>query len=668
LKKLAVFIVLNCLSKFVLAQISLIDSLQRIVALQKNDTIELSALNTLTNEYIRFDLKKAKSTALKTVALAEATKQVRWLSGGYNYLTTIYRQAGMPDSALHYLHLSEKIAEENASNNRIVFNFNQSAGLFYKNTGEYKRALPYMLENLTIYKIEDENKAGQLLNLGNLYSNLGDFKKSAEAHLQSLRLFEKLGNLRGQSFCLHSLGNDFFSMNQPHTAKKYFEASLTIKEKLNDKRGALNSTISLGDVYKDLKEYKKAELYYTSALTTARSLKVPIEEARILHQYGLLFSRMNAYDKARASFAQSMEISRQTGDSVTYKKTKSELIGLDLAEQTKKNTEVDLLSGLNTVIRIGDRQQEAIEYNRLSEYYALNKDFEKAHYYSKKYYALSDSVNGNNILMQLKELEEKYNSEKKEKEIELLKKNQEVQTLALARQRANTSIVIIALLSVIIISALLVNRYRVMNRIRRHAELVTMQQNIARDLHDDIGSTLSSINIISQLAMKESSGNSKQLQKIAAYSSGMMETMSDMVWSINPSNNSLEQMVAKMKEFAAEILEPKNIHYDFQVDAHLSSLKLDGEKRKNLFLIFKEAINNAAKYSEAKTIVIQLTRESGFLNLLVQDNGKGFDEKTITRGNGLKNMADRAQKMKGEWKQSGKPGEGTTLQVRVPLT
>lgn len=668
LKRIAWILVIACFNHVLVAQTTIIDSLQRIVSLQKHDTVELTALNGITNEYLRSDLQKAKKNALQTVALAKATHQDRWLSGGYNYLTTIYREIGMPDSARYYLQLSENLIKKYPANTRMRFNFNQSASLFYKNMGEYKKALPYMLNNLNTYTLEDENRAGQFLNLGNLYNNMGEYKKAADAHLQSLRLFEKLGTLRGQSFCLHSLGNDFLFLNQPATAKKYFEQSLALKEKLGDKRGALNSTISLGDAHKELNEYKKAEAYYAEALAIARGLKVPTEVARTLHQTGLLFKRMNEIEKARENLKQSMEISLQIGDSATYKKTNSEYIGIDLMEAKKKNTEAELLSGLNTVIRTGDRQQEAVEYNRLSEYYTLNKDYEQALYYLKKYLTLNDSVQGNSVLLQLKELEEQYNSEKKEREIELLKKDQQLKALQLGRQQANTAIVIVALISVIVISALLLNRYRVLNRMKRQAELEEMRQHIARDLHDSIGSTLSSINIMSQLAMQESNGNSTQLQKIAAYSSGMMESMSDMVWSINPHNDSIDQMIAKMKEFTAEILEPKNIQYDFQTDDFSHTSKLNVEQRKNIFLIFKEAVNNAAKYSEASEVIIRLTYSNGLLNLTVNDNGKGFDEKTIVRGNGLINMAARTQIINGVWKQTTKPGKGTSISVQVPLT
>jgi signal transduction histidine kinase len=260
----------------------------------------------------------------------------------------------------------------------------------------------------------------------------------------------------------------------------------------------------------------------------------------------------------------------------------------------------------------------------------------------------------------------KYQNEKKSREIELLKSDQKLKEADLSRQRAIQAGTVIALLSVIIISILLINRYRIMNRAKRELELEKVRNHIARDLHDDIGSTLSSINIMSQLAMQ---GNANEhLKKITLHSSQMMENMSDIVWSINPKNDTLEQVVLKMKEFAFEILEPKEITHTFQADSNLIQLKLDVEKRKNLFLIFKEAINNVAKYSEGSMVSISFFVKHHKIHLSIKDNGKGFNEALAKQGNGLINMKERASSMGGHLSLVSQHGKGTEIQVDIPIT
>jgi two-component system sensor histidine kinase UhpB len=655
-------------AQILVAQNNVIDSLQRIVSLQRHDTTELHALLGLTNEFLRKDLQQAKKFALRVVSLADTPQEVRWLASAYNYLITVYQQSGGLDSAYYFIQLSKKVVQDHPENFRMRFNYNQAVSLFYKNTGEYKKALPYMLENLNQWKIEDENRAGQLLNLGNLFINMGEFKKATDSHLQALRLFEMIGSQRGQSYCLHSLGKSFLQLKRYNDAKIYFERSLKLKEELQDKRGIVTSGSGLGDVYKELGQFKLAEAYYHTSIKIAQEIKIPIEVSLNHHQLGLLYKRMGNIQRAKEYLNQSLKLAQELGDSTLSGKIKSELIDIDLENQQEKVTESTLLSSLTTTIRTGDRQRQAIEYSRLSEYYAQKKQYDKAFTYLKMHMELTDSVQGTLVLLQLKEMEEKYNNDKKEKEIELLKKDQELQKLELSRQQANTSIIVVALISVVLISILLINWYRVIGRSKRMIEMERMRNTIARDLHDDIGSTLSSINIMSQLALQENGNAGTHLKKIANHSAGMMEKMSDIVWSINPRNDSLKQVVIKMKEFAAEILEPKNIDYVFNIEDNILTLKLDVEKRKNIFLIFKEAVNNAAKYSEGNKLFISLLMQQDTLHLSVKDNGKGFEPTLATHGNGLKNMEDRAHSMNGKMIQASQPGTGTVIQLEVPLT
>lgn len=138
-----------------------------------------------------------------------------------------------------------------------------------------------------------------------------------------------------------------------------------------------------------------------------------------------------------------------------------------------------------------------------------------------------------------------------------------------------------------------------------------LRKKIARDLHDDIGSTLSSINIISKVALQQSNIQEhlkNQLTSIKDYSLHIMESMGDMVWAINPDNDSIESLISKMKEWAAEICEPREVQLYFESSAGIENIKLDTEKRKHFFLIFKEAINNAIKYSQCKNIHVHMNK------------------------------------------------------------
>lgn len=655
-------------TQVIVAQHSVIDSLQRIVSLERHDTTELNALLNLSNEFLRKDLLKAKVYAHQAVTLAQSIKKDVRLANGYQYLITLSQNSGQIDSALYYLKLLENLLLQNSTNSKIKISYNQSASLFYKNQGQYSKALPYMLDNLKMLSLENENRAGQLLNLGNTYNSMGDYKNAMTFHLQALALFEKLNSKRGQSFCLQSLGNDFFELGQYAAAKKYLLQSEKIKAELGDRRGELTSWMTLGAVYQQTNKPELSMGYFNKALVRARELKLVTEESQVLFNLGSLLKMIKKIDEADKMFSEALVLARQLGDSSLVSRIKTYQVSMQTDIQKEKEAEQTLLDNIEISLEKGALSNTAEGHIELANWYESRKEFEKAYENLKLGQLLNDSLKGNEVVLHLRKLEEDYKNDKKEKEIALLKKDQELQALALSKQQTNITLVTVALISVIITSILLVNRYRIMNRSRRMVEMERMRNAIARDLHDDIGSTLSSINIMSQLALQENGNAGTHLIKIANHSAGMMEKMSDIVWSINPKNDSLEQVVIKMKEFAAEILEPKNIDYTFNIEDNITTLKLDVEKRKNIFLIFKEAVNNAAKYSEGKKLTITLLVQQNTLHLSVKDDGKGFEPPPTIRGNGLKNMADRAHSMNGKMIQESKPGVGTTIQLEVPLT
>jgi two-component system sensor histidine kinase UhpB len=594
--------------------------------------------------------------------------RIKELQGAYAYLVTLHQNSGSLDSAQYYVTLLEKTSKENPNNTSVALTYYQTTGLFYKNLGQYNQALPFMLKALSLNEGENENHAGQLLNVGNIYFNLGDLKNAARFHLRSLEMFEKTKNKRGQSFCLNSLGNDFFKLNQYDQAATYFHRSVKLKEELQDKRGLISGWTGLGDVYKEKGQFQLSEKYYKQALTASKEMKLLLEEARTYNQLGLLYKKMEDVPKALESLSTALQLSKQGGDSAMITTISSTLVVLKFKAQNEKETESQLLANLETHINLGDRSEEATGYSNLAQYYASIRKFDKAYYYLEKYKKVEDSLSGSSVILQIKELEAQFEKEKKEKEIALLKKDQELQKAEISRQRANTTIIVIALISVVIISFLLINRYRVVNRTRRLVEMERMRNTIARDLHDDIGSTLSSINIISQMALKDANGSASHFQRIAQHSSSMMESMSDIVWSINPNNDSLEQVISKMKEFAAEILDPLDITYTFSGEENLQAIKLDVSTRKNLFLIFKETINNAAKYSSAKAIKIYFKKENNSLSLSIQDNGTGFDTESSSSGNGLRNMKERATDLRGKFELKSSTGAGTEVTLSLPLT
>ncbi|RYU80751.1 sensor histidine kinase [Hymenobacter persicinus] len=224
-----------------------------------------------------------------------------------------------------------------------------------------------------------------------------------------------------------------------------------------------------------------------------------------------------------------------------------------------------------------------------------------------------------------------------------------------------------------VVLALLFLAYQL--RIRQVLALEGVRHSIARDLHDDMGSTLSSISILSQIARNHQRQDRPEqaaavLEQIGESSHRMLDAMDDIVWTINPAHDSLEDVTARMRSFASDVLEARGIDLHFRTDPSVAGLKLTMRARREFFLLFKEAVNNLAKYAHCQHATIALTFEHTRLVLLVQDDGIGFDPAAPAQGggNGMTNMRARAAALHGELTIHSTPGQGTTLRLSLPLT
>lgn len=142
--------------------------------------------------------------------------------------------------------------------------------------------------------------------------------------------------------------------------------------------------------------------------------------------------------------------------------------------------------------------------------------------------------------------------------------------------------------------------------------------------------------------------------------------MSDIVWAINPKRDSALELTRRMRLHVEEIFLDKNVNVRFKAPADGASIKLSMDVRRELYLIFKEAVSNAARHSDCKNIEVDFRSESGSVFLRVADDGKGFDVSNKTDGNGLENIRNRAAKNGGDCSIESSAGTGTILKIRLP--
>ena len=199
----------------------------------------------------------------------------------------------------------------------------------------------------------------------------------------------------------------------------------------------------------------------------------------------------------------------------------------------------------------------------------------------------------------------------------------------------------------------------------RRREIEQLRLRIAADLHDEIGANLASIALLSQMEPKTAEEKS-ELSEIHRIAVSTTNSIREIVWFINPDYDNLPQMISRMKDVASNLL--GTIDHRFIAPDNLSSSTLSLEFRRNIFLVFKEALHNIAKHSQASCVEIEAKLDGGHFSLRISDNGLGFDEKSIRRGNGLKNMRLRLAQLKGELRMESSAGHGTTIRFHAPLT
>lgn len=210
-----------------------------------------------------------------------------------------------------------------------------------------------------------------------------------------------------------------------------------------------------------------------------------------------------------------------------------------------------------------------------------------------------------------------------------------------------------------------------MQRLRHRYKIEKIRLNIARDLHDDVGSALGSINILSQTAIRrlQKAPVSEEItpifEKIEQSAENTLDAMDDIVWSINPDKDKLQDLVIRMREFAIPLLEAKNIEMDFAVDGD-EKQTIPMNLKRNLFLIYKESIHNVFKHSKASKVMIKLEVSSFQISMQIADNGNGFNTNVTSSRNGLKNMRHRAESVHASL-EIHSSNEGTKLFFAAPI-
>ncbi len=618
---------ISLLSSSAFAQFpSTIDSLKVYLKTHPKDTTYVLALNEYGFLLIQEgDFKLADSVIKVMAAMSEKADY----GSGY-YKTTNLRgvkEYSQQNSrkALEYFTECLRIIEKYKLSKAYYQNILNNISIIYSQMGDRKKATEYAMK---LIEYQEKHKLYPLKTspYDQIADNLafaGKYKEAMAYYQKSLRIETEYKDLVNMAIAENRIGNVYELMKQPDEAIRHFDLGLSYAEKANYELLQTDLLTNLGRLYTDKKNWNKAEYYLKRSEKVARELDARSSLRVVLHNLGDFYIEQKKHDQAGKCYLESLGIAKELADP-------------------------EHLFAANSA---------------LSGYYAGIKDYKKAYEYSLDAEAAKDST----YKIEAEEITQKllteYETKEKEQEIALLNEKNAKANLQ------NKSILIGGVLLILLagtVVVFLMNR----SKLKRLEESQTLRNKIASDLHDEIGSTLSSILLISGMAKADNQGekSNRMFSKIHSDSQHIVESVDEIIWSVSPVNDSLQGILLRLREYALPLAESKNMSFEFHSDKDIEQLMLPMEIRRNLYLISKEAINNLIKYSEATQAALSFSRTRKVMQVIISDNGKGFDWAANTSRNGLKNMKIRAEEIGGKLDVESSPGEGSRITLSFALT
>ncbi|MBN8697249.1 MAG: tetratricopeptide repeat protein [Bacteroidetes bacterium] len=428
-------------SKFISAQKTEIDSLVQLLN-TSSETEKIDILNALSQKYVDKIPDKAIAYAKQARTISENQKADIKIGNSCLNIARGYYSKSDNTNALAFLNLAQNyfLKQNDKTGLAEVFNV---IGNIQTDISNSNAALDYNLKALKIREELNDSMAiaSSLINLGKVYYNLKDYKKANEYYTQSLIIREKINDEAGIAACYNNIANVYGDQGENQKALDFFQKSLSLKEKLGNKKGIAYTLNNIGSIYTALDNHTKAREYYLKSY----EIKKEINDAR-----GILSSLTNI------------------GASYYY------------ADDLNNAVKYFLLSSAQAS-EIGAKDIELSGYQNAAETYMQLKDFKKAAEYFSKSLSLKDSILSIESTKALHEMQAKFNFEKQEKEIKILKQETEIQALDVARTKLIKNGFIIGFILILIIAFIIYNRYQIKQKANKKLEFqkqeITRQHN-----------------------------------------------------------------------------------------------------------------------------------------------------------------------------------------------
>jgi len=519
--------------------------------------------------------------------------------------------------------------------------------------------------------IKAEAKSCALLALAYYYS--GNYDENIEYALRGIQLFEKIRDYESIAKEYGELGFRLKATNLPD-AEKYMLKGMKISENRKYTKPLLSIYNNYGVVKDMMKQSDSALHYFFQGLELNKKMNLTSGIPYSLNNIGEAYMKRNKFDLAKKYFDEAMKYRINLKDD--YGIADNYAYNGDLYFQMKNYPLA--IENYEKSIRLSEKYKISNllrhDYNMISQSYELNNDLPNALKYYKKNQVLKDSIINKETYDKMAELQMKFDTAAKEKQI--------LEEKILNKKRINT-IKILGLLfvSLLLISFLTYRSLKLKNKNQKQEyelkEAITKIDNqnklqeqrlsISRDLHDNIGAQLtfiiSSVNTLKDTFVLNDDKINNKLTSISSFTKDTIVELRDTIWAMNQTNIDFEEMRLRIMNFIEKAQNSyENVHFSFDIDPELKDRKFTSSEGMNIYRIIQESLNNALKYSEAKNISVVVKKsDSGEIEISVSDDGKGFDKNEITPGNGLRNMKKRALEIGKNFTVSSEKGKGTKV-------
>ncbi|MFD2574373.1 tetratricopeptide repeat protein [Spirosoma soli] len=673
-KRLLIFCLSLTLSS-AFAQSKRIDSLWTVLKKHPQaDTFRVNRLNDLTNEW-GLQLPQYDSLANQALLLARKLNypigeaKALFTLGITLYATHRNNPAKQEEAKQGQRQVDQAIQlVERAGDKRLLIQFLTGAGSAKRvSNTEKKQSLAYGQRALSVAQsLHDPKLISDCQRMIALYYDWANnnYAAALQWNFQALRTAQQ-GHCQACALAsLRAIANNYTALNDNDQALRYLTQALTISQQeasAESREFQFSALSSIGNLYLKVGRSAQSIQVFERAIQVRKTDYPAITLAHFDKQLSAAYESLGRYPLAIFHAQRGLAQARQDHNAWAESATSNTLSRAYLHTGKLDSAQFYGVQSLSIAQQTHKKDYIRDASQTLAELYAKQGKYADAYRYQGLYFTYRDSLNNEDVTRKATAAQFTHQIKQQQSQIQL-----QAQTVREQRFQRNVLLAggLMLLLLGAAVAAWLLNRAR----LRRLEEAQALRKQIAHDLHDEVGSTLSSISLLSGMvngliAQNRPESVERAIAKINTDARQILESVDEIIWTINPGNDSLQRIAFRLQEYAQPLMESKNIQFTVSIDPTLDSVPISMEVRRNLYLIGKEAINNLVKYSQATQATLRFDYQKDQLKVTIEDNGQGFDITQPTQRTGQESMQQRAKAMGGNLTVRSAPGQGTMLEL-----